>query len=35
MTRYAAILFKKQLYVSKQQKVVLKTAQQLADDFWR
>jgi len=35
LIEYAAILLKKQLYVSKQQKVVLKTAQQLADDFWR
>ena len=35
LTRYAVILFKKQLYVSKQQKVILKTPEQLAEDFWR
>jgi len=35
LVEYAVILFKKQLYVSKQQKVILKTPEQLAEDFWR
>merc|ERR1711953_771879 len=35
LVEYAAILFKKQLYVSKQQKVILKTSEQLAEGFWR
>merc|ERR1719400_603840 len=35
LAEYAAILFKKQLYVSNQQKVILKTSEQIAEGFWR
>jgi len=35
LVEYAAILFKKQLFVSKQQKVILRTPEQLAEGFWR
>ena len=34
-TRYAVILFKRQHYKSKQQKMAVETSQMLAQEFWR